>query len=231
MYLFLFFFFFQEQKYAAELNRFESLNNSARALKGRDSLDDGAGGLEDSVATSKKATDFQAEQTAQLRAFWLPSKTPELSKEEELQQRLKKPSTDVQCPKTGKKLRLKDLIPVKFTRASKDEELSKLPVEARYICPVSHDNLTNNMQLILLRSTGDVVSEESFKKFVKPDMVWKNRKIKDKDIIRLHKPGSGFAASGGAEAKRFYHLGVGSGLTDLRGQTHGPQSSFGLRFR
>lgn len=47
-----------------------------------------------------------------VNAFWVTSATPES------RALLDKPDVNTYCPATGKKLRLKDLIPVKFTKAS-----------------------------------------------------------------------------------------------------------------
>lgn len=46
--------------------------------------------------------------------------------------RVEKPDTDTYCPATGNKLRLKDLIPVKFTKVPTDSES-----EGRFMDPVT----------------------------------------------------------------------------------------------
>ena len=43
----------------------------------------------------------------EMKAFWLPSQVPDVA------QSLAKPDSNTYCPATGKKLRLKDLVPVK----------------------------------------------------------------------------------------------------------------------
>lgn len=76
-------------------------------------------------ASNVTATAFQAEQARTMKAFWLPSKTPEAAS------KVVKPSSDALCPATGKKLRLKDLVPVRFTRVPGDE-----PADGgRFMCP------------------------------------------------------------------------------------------------
>ncbi|KAK8771675.1 hypothetical protein V5799_025082 [Amblyomma americanum] len=47
---------------------------------------------------------------AQLPSFWVPSLTPSASKD-----KLEKPKNVVLCPMSGKPLKAKDLIPIKFT--------------------------------------------------------------------------------------------------------------------
>ena len=46
--------------------------------------------------------------------------------------RVEKPDTDTYCPASGNKLRLKDLIPVKFTKVPTDSES-----EGRFMDPVT----------------------------------------------------------------------------------------------
>lgn len=55
-------------------------------------------------------------------------------------------------------------------------------------------------------------------------------KIREKDVIKLQRGGTGFAHHDGdkAESKKFYHLGPGSGLADLRGQHRNAPSRGGL---
>ncbi len=71
----------------------------------------------------------------------MPSMAPEAA------QLMDKPDMNTYCPASGKKLRLKDLIPVRFTRVPE--------VESGYAMdPVTRDNFTNASQLVLLKPTG-----------------------------------------------------------------------------
>ncbi len=79
----------------------------------------------------------------EMKAFWLPSKTPEA------RQALEKPSSDTLCPATGKKLKLKDLITVNFTRVPEGEEGYAMD-------PVTKDTLSNANKLAVLKPTGSV---------------------------------------------------------------------------
>lgn len=155
----------------------------------------------------------------EMRAFWMPSKTPEADN------KLECPDTHTVCPASGKKLRLKDLIPVKFTRVPDGES-------GRYMDPVTRDTLTNKHRLVLLKPTGDVMLYDSFVKCVKPEGRYEGTRIKDKDVVELQRGGTGFAAHDGnkAQAKKHYHLGAGSGLADLRGQLAAGTSKGGLVF-
>jgi hypothetical protein len=77
----------------------------------------------------------------EMRAFWLPSKTPEAKA------LLDKPDMSTRCPATGKKLKLKDLVAVRFTRAPEEEE-------GRYTDPVTRETFTNSSALVVLKPTG-----------------------------------------------------------------------------
>ncbi len=76
-----------------------------------------------------------------MKAFWLPSKTPEAAA------LLGKPNQATHCPASGRPLRLKELVPVRFTRVPEGE-----PGFARD--PVTRDTLANSDHLVVLRPTG-----------------------------------------------------------------------------
>ncbi len=76
-----------------------------------------------------------------MRAFWLPSKTPEA------QRLLEKPDMNTYCPATGKKLRLKDLIPIRFERCAEEEDGFAKD-------PVTKDTFTNANRLVVIKGTG-----------------------------------------------------------------------------
>lgn len=76
-----------------------------------------------------------------MKAFWLPSKTPEATKAAE------RPQMDTSCPATGKKVKLKDLIHVNFTLVPEGEDGYAMD-------PVTKDTFTNASRLALLKPTG-----------------------------------------------------------------------------
>jgi len=181
-----------------------------------------SGGAEKSSgqgATSSLATFEERERAAELKSFWLPSKTPEAAPT-----KVKKPSMECRCPASGKKLRLKDLFPLRFARDPEDG--------SKYIDPITKDELTNRDKLVALKPTGDVMRKSTYDKVVKPDGVWSGKRIDaKKDVVTLQKGGTGFAAHDkNAQASKKYLVGMGSGLADLRGQSSGPGSRFGLQF-
>ena len=135
---------------------------------------------------------------------------------------------DCICPASGKKLRLKDLFALRFTRDPDPSPSSSVP---QYIDPVTKDALTNKDKLVALRATGDVMKRATFDMVVKPEGAFRGHKVRPKDVVEIQSGGTGFAARDKhAQAKKKYLVGMGSGLADLRGQTQGPGSRFGLQF-
>ncbi|XP_022194209.2 nitric oxide synthase-interacting protein homolog [Nilaparvata lugens] len=135
-----------------------------------------------------------------LPSFWIPSKTPEAKKTA-----VKKPESNVLCPMTGKPLKMKDLIDVKFTEVKDpDDKKSLILKKNRYMCPVTHDILGNSVPCAVLRTTGDVVTVNCIEKIIKKD--WTHPltgdKLTEKDIIYLERGGTGYSTTNnGLEAK------------------------------
>ncbi|KAM7356081.1 nitric oxide synthase-interacting protein homolog isoform 1-T2 [Cochliomyia hominivorax] len=128
-----------------------------------------------------------------LPSFWLPSECPNagLAKAE-------KPDPTIFCPVSQKVLKAKDLIDVKFTLVKDgDTKKSLIAKEARYMCPVTHDILSNAVPCAVLRPTGDVVTMECVEKLIKKDMLHPltGQKLKEKDIIPLQRGGTGYSST------------------------------------
>jgi len=129
-----------------------------------------------------------------LPAFWLPSLTPHAAPS-----RKEKPDKTVYCPVTGKPLKIKDFIDVKFTKVNESDERQSLQGKRdRYKCPVSGDVLGNNIPCAILRTTGDVVTMEVVK-LIKKDMQHpiNGQKLSDSDIIPIIRGGTGFSTVNG----------------------------------
>ena len=77
----------------------------------------------------------------EMKAFWVPQKSTEA------RINLEKPDSNTFCPASGKKLKLKDLIPVKFTAVPEGES-------GTHMDPVTKDNFTNASSLVVLKPTG-----------------------------------------------------------------------------
>lgn len=182
--------------------------------------DDVGEGGEGHVASSAEvaATQFDKERMATMKAFWLPSKTPTAER------RVEKPLAETTCPTTLKKLRMKDLLDVKWTPVPKSE------TSGRYMCPITFKTFTNATQVLVLKPGGQAVSEDGFKRVVEKEGKFEGKRVKG--VIRLQKGGCGFAASGTqVESKKEFLVGAGSGLADSRGQHRGATSKFGLVFQ
>ena len=175
-----------------------------------------------SAAQVRAATDEKARRAKELNAFWLPSKTPDAAIRLD-----RKPETHTICPTTGKKLRMKDLTDVKWTKlppSAAEDAASRW----RYMCPVTRETLTDASRVVVLKPSGAAVSKEAYDKVLAREKEWDGRRIKG--VVKLQRGGSGFAASGTqVESKKSFLVGAGSGLADSRGQ-HRRREQVGLRF-
>lgn len=73
---------------------------------------------------------------------------------------------------------------------------------------------------------------DTYTRCVKPDGHYEGKRIKEKDVVELQRGGTGFSAHDKerTQATKYWALGPGSGLADLRGQHSGPRSVGGLVF-
>ncbi|KAK2164014.1 hypothetical protein LSH36_70g02046 [Paralvinella palmiformis] len=129
----------------------------------------------------------------ELPSFWIPALTP-AAKETEL----KKPDEKVRCPMSGKPIKLKDLIEVKFTPIKDDGKKSLITKSARYVCAVTNDVLGNSVPCAVLKTSGTVVTVECVEKLIRKDMLdpINGKKLTEKDIIHLQRGATGFSGSG-----------------------------------
>jgi nitric oxide synthase-interacting protein len=128
-----------------------------------------------------------------LPSFWIPNLTP-AAKETVL----KKPDKTIYCPMSGKPLKLKDLIPIKFIPINDpDDSKCLITKQNRYMCAVTHDVLNNTTPCAMLKTSSCVVTMECVEKLIKQDMVdpINGMKITDDDIIPLKMGGTGYAST------------------------------------
>ena len=93
-------------------------------------------------------------------SFWAPQNTPVAKTV------LEKPDGVVRCPITQEPLRLKQLVPVKFTLAeagTSADALAGMASKERYICPLSKKALTNIHPASVLRPSGMVIATACIK--------------------------------------------------------------------
>lgn len=111
---------------------------------------------------------------------------------------IRKPDTKTYCPISGKQLKLKDLVTVKFTPLANQEGPSSLLCRTtRYMCAVSHDTLSNAATCVVLRPTGNVITLNCYDQLVKEVMMepLTGDKLKEKDIIILKRGSTGYAGA------------------------------------
>ncbi|KXZ41849.1 hypothetical protein GPECTOR_262g667 [Gonium pectorale] len=159
------------------------------------------------------------ERARELKAFWMPSLTPEA------EAKVDKPDTETRCPASGNKLRMKELVAVRWTPVPEGET-------GKHMDPITKETFTNTSKLVILAPTGDVVLKETYDKCIKSEGSYGGKRIRDKDVIKLKTGGTGFAARDGerVQTQKYFMLGPGNGLRDLRGQHQGPRSLGGLVF-
>ncbi|TKS88147.1 Nitric oxide synthase-interacting protein E3 ubiquitin-protein ligase NOSIP [Collichthys lucidus] len=132
--------------------------------------------------------------TQSLPSFWIPSLTPEAKPT-----LLKKPSKVVSCPMSGRPIKMNELITVCFTPLDPGlDRVALLTRQDRYVCAVTRDVLGNSVPCAVLRTSGNVVTQECVEKLIKKDMIdpVTGDKLSEKDIIPLQRGGTGYAASG-----------------------------------
>lgn len=77
-------------------------------------------------------------QTKLRQNFWIPENTP--SAKDAV---LTKPDQNVYCPISGKKLKIKDLLPVTFKLIDDSSSANLAAKKERYMCPLTFETLTN----------------------------------------------------------------------------------------
>jgi len=118
---------------------------------------------------------------------------------------IEKPSKHVFCPITGNPIEYSKLIKLKFKKIDENQTKStnksnivgtEPERESRYVCAISGDPLTNATKLVVIKTTGDVVSSEAFDKAVKPTMIcpFTMKKLEKTDVLELRRAGTGFAS-------------------------------------
>lgn len=163
-------------------------------------------------ANSVKVTSYEEEALRTMKAFWLPSATPEAPRKVEA------PSTSTVCPEGNEKLKLKTLFPICFVEDTSEKKKPN-SLDKTYICPSCKVTLTNTVSLAALSSCGHVFCKKCAEKFIVVDKVCLvcDKPCKERNLVKLEKGGTGFAGHGDyLEATDFKHLGSGSGLGLVR---------------
>ncbi|KAL3990725.1 hypothetical protein ACH3XW_32950 [Acanthocheilonema viteae] len=138
------------------------------------------------------------EKAKEYPSFWIP----QLNTAVEV--KVEKPEQRVFCPLSGKPLKIKELMPVKFTVMPDDNgNKSLIARTVRYMCPVTHDALTNTTRCAYLKTSQSVVTMDCVEKIIRKDMIdpLNGKPMKNDDIIELQRGGTGFASTNAVEAK------------------------------
>lgn len=142
----------------------------------------------------------------QRTSYWLSESQPQYTNEsKESEIRNNPPPDRPASPMSGEPLRLKDLTPITLKRDKDDDNNNQaLLIGSKCLCAVSNKVITTQ-PTILIRKTGVVMLEDVFNKVVKSSMVCPitGKKFKEKDVLRLNKCASGFAASGNVVATKY----------------------------
>jgi nitric oxide synthase-interacting protein len=157
-----------------------------------------AGGAK-KAATEESVSNMAGDKAKQWNNFWVPelSTTAEKSK-------IEKPSPNVLCPISGKPLKFKDLMAVKFTPIEEESNLNKMfAKKERYMCPITRDVLTNTTRCAYLKPSQCVVSMACVDKIIRKDMIdpISGKVLEESDIIELQRGGTGFSATNQVKAK------------------------------
>ncbi|GFQ91152.1 nitric oxide synthase-interacting protein [Trichonephila clavata] len=91
----------------------------------------------------------------------------------------------VSCPMSGQSLKVRDLIEVHFVRVY--EPLSPFASKVRYMCAVTHEVLDNSVPMVVLRTSGNVVTMKCVNELIKKDMIdpTNGEPLNEEDIIPL----------------------------------------------
>lgn len=195
---------FEKQKTKAKeeshrLEKAERRSQVAKSLNKQDAVETGATAKSDAqpgTSKNKSISNMREGKNTELPSFWIPMLTPQAKETQ-----LKKPEEKVRCPMSGKPIKLKDLIEVKFREIKDGDKRSLITKDARYVCAVTNDVLGNSVPCALLKTSGEVVTMECVEKLIKKDMLdpINGKPLKDSDIIPLQRGSSGFSGVAGAE--------------------------------
>lgn len=183
----------------------------------------GSGGDDDRPEKKLRQGELLVIDKAKLRekAFWASNNTPSAAPAE-----MKKVDTTTRCPMSGKKLRAKDLIPVKF-EVLDQKLMDQGGGRGVFCCAVSKHPITHQ-QAVVLKPSGVVVLESVLADCVYKDMRCPitNAKLKGKgDVLKLQTGGTGFAAHNETQAKSFSFIRSMAG--DARTQSgHLPKAGY-----
>ena len=158
------------------------------------------------AATVQKLAAAVGEQTTkeQLKhvSYWVPQFAPE-----HIAEKIPEPPKRPPSPTTGQGLRMKDLFAVNLV-VDPDTAGGQVKLgNVKYQCAVTQKQITFQDAVLLKRPANAVMLASVYRDLVEPTMQCPitGEKVKPKDVVRLVKPGSSFAAAGSVKAEKYTH--------------------------
>lgn len=195
-------------KEMAELAEAEK-DSKAAAFIAKQKLVKTSSSMSSTDSTIESVSNMAGDRANKLPSFWAPSETPSSSScsssSSSSSSNLlgKKPDANVYCPMSGRILRTKDIYPIIFTPI---DEIATGTVNAikkeRYMCPVTHDVLSNSVPCCYLKTSASVVTAECVEKIIRKDMMdpVNGKMLKENDIIYIQRGGTGYSSTNQVEA-------------------------------
>ncbi|CCD71554.1 Nitric oxide synthase-interacting protein homolog [Caenorhabditis elegans] len=139
-------------------------------------------------------SNMKGDKSTSLPSFWIPELNPTA-----VATKLEKPSSKVLCPVSGKPIKLKELLEVKFTPMPGTETAA----HRKFLCPVTRDELTNTTRCAYLKKSKSVVKYDVVEKLIKGDGIdpINGEPMSEDDIIELQRGGTGYSATNETKAK------------------------------
>jgi nitric oxide synthase-interacting protein len=136
----------KEDSEKAELAAAEKESNLIKFMN-REKNISSSGKNDPEPSTSTSVSNLANGKDKKLPSFWVPSQLPDAKIT-----KLEKPDATVYCPISGKPLKMKDLIEINWTLVNDpDDKKSLIAKENRYMCPVTHDILSNAIPCAVIR--------------------------------------------------------------------------------
>ncbi|XP_003385646.1 PREDICTED: nitric oxide synthase-interacting protein-like [Amphimedon queenslandica] len=180
----------QKKEYARKMKEYEKQSKKEEEELASLAEAEARDRVEKFIGISSSTTSTEKSEKPKLPSFWVPSLTPHHTSTS-----IKKPDSKTYCPMSNQPLRVKDLIPVKFTPSG---EKTSATSKARHICAVTRDVLSNSTPCVVLKPSGDVVMQSCYERLIKDTMICPltGIKLKESDIIPIIRGGTGFAGAG-----------------------------------
>lgn len=195
----------QEKKKALQRKQDDD-EETAKKLQEFDNQEKGAGALKE-VSLTTSRTEFADKDKRKERDhnFWVCCDAPEAKPTD-----LQKESTTTKCPISGKKLRMKDLIPIDFEIADQ-KLLDTGGGRGMYCCALTKKPITHQ-KVVLIKPSGQVILESCVKDCVLPSMTCPvtSKKLQKSDIVPLVAGFTGFSAHNEVVATVFKQMRSGA---------------------